>query len=375
MDLTNYSTATKLRIATQTTSNTVGFKRLRNQLSRRDPWLPVKFYEHWIMECNSPLFATYNGQQTERTSRGMMTGRDAFASGLHRTGVGGTSSPCISSTSYMRDMSNRLIGKVRESPLNLGTSLGEYKETAEFLAGAMKTSSRVIHYVKKGNFAAALRQITNSNGKSNMRDVFEQTANAHLAAMYGLKPLAMDAYNATNVLSNEIEQPLMMRIFVRGINIDEFLVAKDGTRYINELSLKVKGRGCIQVEVVNDFLFTLDKLGILSPESLGWELLPLSFVLDYYAPFGKYFQGIRPPQGIGKVSGWLSFNMRAKWSSETNIPTPAPGWKTKAYGEDRWKHRDVITAFPQFWYENPDISLSKSQILTSLALLVQATAR
>lgn len=375
MDLSNINTATYFRIATQTTSNTPNFKKLRQsgKSNAKPVRLPFRNYEHYILEVKSPQAATYSGLRSERDARGIETGNNAFGNGFFSTQTGGTKAylPVLEAT-YLNNISNRLIGKVRDSPLNLGTSLGEFRETAEFIAGAMKTSANVVRHVKRGNFAAALRNITNSDARSSMRDVFRQTANANLACMYGLKPLVSDVYESTNRLSNYVEQPTLVRVYARGVPVKTRLIAKDGTRYYNECDISIVGRGCLEVEVENSFLFTLDKLGVLDPVSIGWELLPLSFVLDWFIPVGKYLQGFSPPKGIKSTQGYLTYTLNARGRQMTNISIPPPGWKTEATFIERRKKRTVITSFPQFWFTVPDVSLSQSQVSAGLSLLTQA---
>jgi hypothetical protein len=48
----------------------------------------------------------------------------------------------------------------------------------------------------------------------------------------------------------------------------------------------------------------LETLGLLNPLSLAWELLPYSFVIDWFLPIGDYLAATTASAGMTWVNGW-----------------------------------------------------------------------
>jgi hypothetical protein len=71
-----------------------------------------------------------------------------------------------------------------------------------------------------------------------------------------------------------------------------------------------------------DFVFAQAALasasadGLTNPASLAWELLPFSFLVDYYADIGSYIENLDATAGKGFVGG--SITMYEEWTRDSN---------------------------------------------------------
>ena len=73
---------------------------------------------------------------------------------------------------------------------------------------------------------------------------------------------------------------------------------------------KHKGfHGCkvrLDYYIENPFLQTLTQLGLTNPAQLSWELLPLSFVVDWAYPLGSYLDTLDADLGLSFRGGSIS---------------------------------------------------------------------
>lgn len=57
-------------------------------------------------------------------------------------------------------------------------------------------------------------------------------------------------------------------------------------------------------------LRTLNQLGLVNPASLAWELIPWSFVVDWFIPIGPLLSVLTAPAGLIFISGTDNFKVQ-----------------------------------------------------------------
>jgi hypothetical protein len=116
-------------------------------------------------------------------------------------------------------------------------------------------------------------------------------------------------------------------------------------------------------------------LGLTNPLNVAWELVPFSFVVDWFIPIGSFFDGLVPPQGVSRVKGVSSYRGefegrgRAKWNFPVPPNTRDGESEHKGSWTSRFKGRSPMTSFPRYHLVGADFSLSKTQIASGLSLL------
>lgn len=134
------------------------------------------------------------------------------------------------------------------------------------------------------------------------------------------------------------------------------------------ISAKIDGAAMCCAEVNNPVARALSDYGIDDPLSWGWELLPFSFVVDWFAPVGDWLSGLRPIHGLAFRYGFitlkgqgLSFQtMRIQWGSSSvgrldflskrRIPLsnfPEPTWR--GYDPNGYGPRQVAHTMALVW--------------------------
>lgn len=121
----------------------------------------------------------------------------------------------------------------------------------------------------------------------------------------------------------------------------------------------------------------LAQTGIDNPALLAWELLPYSFVVDWFLPVGNYLESLNAFSGFSFVSGWVSYRTEQWYSVEYNgkVTNGTYGFQyRKGFGEiyrARYQ-RDVLSSFPGAGYptfKNPIGGEPLNRFLTAYSLL------
>lgn len=330
--------------------------------------LPDNSYYWWREDGVSPLTNTYNGPRTERDSHGRDSLRSTLAKGYLQDLTGGNRVTMEPADLMHAICKNKLNQKARESPVNLGVSLGEYRETAELFLGAAKRIVPLAKAVKKFDFSLALKTLT---GRKNDRasDAAKAAADAWLGWSYGVRPVMSDVYGSMQKLSENRDELYELHTVRASHRANLSGVSYGSNKYYRssiEAQARVTGKYSFYVE--NPLLFELDRLGVLNPVSIGYELIPFSFVLDWFIPIGGYLSGVVPPPGVHSVRGYTYLKASGLYVQSTDIPQ---GWHTWLESKEVIKDRRVFTGFPDYTLVVPDLSLSKAQIGSGLALLTQ----
>jgi len=279
---------------------------------------------------------------------------------------------------------NRLDQKVRNREIDLGVALGEYRETASFVSSAMVKTARSYQRLRRGDVSGALQVLTGKKNR-NWRDIPGAAANTWLAYTYGLSPLLRDVHDAVSLYERRYQRypevsvvRSSQRATIAGtatynFRTEDFPGVFRVIRQSSGCTADLRVSGCVSFRVTNPVLRKLDECGVINPLSVAWELVPFSFVVDWFIPVGRFIQSVVPPQGVDFVSGWLVESARGSALCEAFID-PGDGrdpWQTSATSIEVFKRRTVLGSFPRYHVQVPDLSLSKGQITSGISLLTQ----
>jgi hypothetical protein len=209
-----------------------------------------------------------------------------------------------------------------------------------------------------------------------LRDVVTAAGNTHLALTYAIRPLVSDVYNASIALAKKdrtlVEVKTIRARESRSWSGESRGIGSNLQNCVLEGGYLATCSGKVIFEVTNPFLRALDNLGILNPVSIAWELVPLSFVVDWFLPVGKFLQNVVPPQGVEFVRGYTYTKMRGYTHYRYDVRHLPSGYLITSNEANQYKHRKMLTGLPRYHVVVPDISLSRNQIASGLALLWQA---
>lgn len=289
----------------------------------------------------------------------------SFANGVDvASGVNGHyNSPIIAGQVLSRARSNAL-DKVRANDLNLGVTIGEARESANFVLKTAVTALRLI------------RRPWMIYHSLNPRDA----ASAFLAYKFGLRPLMADIHAGLSVLQSGLAAPIG---HVKAVAMDDtfFPPAPTASRRhdIHEWRRGVEVSYTFRLD--NPGLFELWRYGLTNPLSIAWELVTLSFVVDWFTGLGSFLSSLQGPLGLTYLSGYeTSFHSvrHTRWDNPAHLNGRTgcigiPGRRFDWIGTDlvcKASKRTVLTGFP---VSKPYLSLGlDSSKLASMVALIAA---
>lgn len=188
--------------------------------------------------------------------------------------------------SLVKRLKEEINGSGFDASVFLGTghqSLTTITQSAIRIASAMRN-------VRKGNIGEALRDLRGKSYRgSNFRkpvNTQAEFADAWLGIQYGWRPLIQDVYESGSFLANLLEVPFQFKCRVhKRIQASGDVQSSIGfTQWMSPIYTEDVWLTAILTEPPSIFF----KLGLTNPANLAWELLPWSFVIDWFVPVGDY---------------------------------------------------------------------------------------
>lgn len=184
----------------------------------------------------------------------------------------------------------RLFGKLREkvagSSFNAGVFLGEGRQALTMIANAATSLAWGYRAAKQGDFRSAARYLVRNNDRKKAV-AREGVATNWLQLQYGWLPLLADVHDGAQFLAHHLNTPLQHVIKVRvsstGPTSGAAFQGNGYSRALNPVSYRETSIKAILKEV-NVYQLS----GLTDPLSVAWELVPYSFVVDWFLPVGDY---------------------------------------------------------------------------------------
>jgi hypothetical protein len=197
----------------------------------------------------------------------------------------------------------KLLSKLREkmmgSDFNLSVFLGEGHQTLGMIADTAIRIAKSLHHLRKGDLAGTARSLLEGTSRAPIKPYksmkpFKPTAermSSHwLELQYGWLPLLNDAEAGAQALAHQLQTPLQQtyRMSVRRESRVVRTVSAGVMYPSTALSVRTHSRS--HKVIVSEHPSFMAKLGLTNPELVAWELLPFSFVADWFIPIGSYLE-------------------------------------------------------------------------------------
>lgn len=145
-----------------------------------------------------------------------------------------------------------------------------------------------------------------------------------------------------------------------------------------EKSCRVK----LWLKISNPQLSQLQQLGLTNPALVAWELVPFSFVFDWFISVGQYLQGITALHGVTILKAMQSYEEHVVGGSVESFPgyngfydnyLPWDGLLRDVYV--RRYRRDPLVVNQSDLYPPSDFSLPSGERLISALALMRTNVR
>lgn len=210
----------------------------------------------------------------------------------------------------------RLIEQTGSLNANLAQDLAQISQTVRTVTDSASRIARSVIALKKGNFSSAVDALwrgTHRVPRVERRPTnADALANNMLALQYGWKPLLMDVHGAAESLARYNlagDHVVVARSSAtqKDLRVDDLWTNETNPTKIGRVEFETSTRCIIGLRytIGNALRTFLAQTGFTNPVNLAWEVLPFSFVFDWFLPLGPYLETLSAWDGLSFVDGYL----------------------------------------------------------------------
>lgn len=270
---------------------------------------------------------------------------------------------------------------------NLAQDFAQINQTVRLIGNTMNRIIGSIGALKRGNFPGAIQALVDgTNYTRRLRNAkFSPTsslARNWLELQYGWKPLLKDVDGSMRSTAQLIAQDRSIQL-VRGssnMNLQTrgLLSGLGGNPGEWEVNTRHSARIGFRYKIDDHLKAYLAQTGFTNPINLAWEILPFSFVVDWFLPIGPYLETISSFDGLSFLDGYQTqFTkqvVHANWHRPTILAPGSPNEVTHEWAGSHsrvwWKlDRQKLTTFPKSRVPKLKNPISTTHALNALALL------
>lgn len=205
----------------------------------------------------------------------------------------------------------RLFDKLDEYKVNMAVFFAERQKTLDMVANKLEKVFRAYRDVKRGNPRRAARRlgIKSHNPRS------KQAAGQWLELQYGWRPLIGDVHSMLNLQGAGIPTGVF------GVAVEQFELDVNRQdlywftgKYTGHTVAKV---GC-DVAVSDPASAFANRIGLINPATVVWELVPFSFVIDWALPIGDHLDRLTTMAGLSFSNEYLSRVLNGEVKGQTD---------------------------------------------------------
>lgn len=279
----------------------------------------------------------------------------------------------------------RLSRSVNETKINVGIAFAERKQTASLIASTAHRIAAAAACLKRGN-VKGLYESLGLNGTPGKKEIARVTrtppskriAGHWLEYTFGWVPLLNDVFGAAETLASHAVGDFYhteAKASAKKALSDTF--KSGGVTYDRIQEGKYKFG--LRYRLDNYAQAALAQTGITNPLSVAWEILPYSFVIDWFIPVSGYLSTLNAFDGFIFTSGWESYKWEAWLEKDLRISlTDGTTYSLEETGNTsshEWVYeRKVLSTFPSQAFPSFRNPLDKGYLwhtVTSLALIRQ----
>lgn len=308
-------------------------------------------------------------------------------------GNGSYANPSLPSfpTNEYNSLLGTLIQKMQGSSFNAGVALAEAPKALKMITANAERINAALHMLRLREKPNAIwRILVRGTTRAQMRSPFSRRfgnsrtwasdlSDVWLQMQYGWYPLVSDVYNAAIWLAHLTEAP-----FTTTYKVSRRIKGGGSYTEISPANAKVRSFSSytqLNIKAVVKEKSTAQLAGLLDPLSVAWELLPYSFVVDWFIPIGNYLQARNLSSG---TEGTFVVSTLRYASVDGLVPTPRASPysivqdSAQDYREVTWSFsRTVSTALRAMLPAFTPLSevLNWRRAASALALLIKGSSK
>lgn len=277
----------------------------------------------------------------------------------------------------------RLSDKVAKMKINVGQAFAERKQTVDLIEKTIHRIYFAAYYLKKGRPDASFEVLGLKRPSPAFVQAVKDTpkskrlANYWLELQFGWSPLLEDVYGAAELLASRAMGEHYTEAMNATANALSFSDVKQNGALWGSLDAKCHCRLTAKYHLDDPARQALAQTGISNPALLAWELLPYSFVYDWFMPVNQYLKTLYAFDGFQFIKGTKALTYDVVYHRKHIFSYSYNGNSQVNSGHDerRWLRymRTPTNQWPEqvLKFRNPLDRGPLWKIATSLALLRQ----
>lgn len=210
--------------------------------------------------------------------------------------------------SWATRAANKAYAKFREAAVgetaSLGVTLAERKEAYGMVAKRAMGLARAYRSLRRGDFRRFLKELSvdpKRKHRNVVRTAAHEASGLWLEYWFGWSPTVQDIYTAGGIMSQPL--PADRVSGTSGLRYNEERLERN-QRWSEEGIFLIKTGATVRL--VNPDLFLLQQFGVLNPAVVAWEVVPFSFVVDWFTGFGNY---------LGALTDWVGCELEHPYTT------------------------------------------------------------
>lgn len=246
--------------------------------------------------------------------------------------------------------------------------------------GRLGVARKLLGYPRKKQLSAARRR---SLKREIIDPRYRQFASDWLELQYGWLPLLSDIDEMVAFAKGRPPRTFIRassstvidrsRSYVTKSNIDGGLSSN-----VDVLQGRCKRSYIAEIKTTDAYIRHLNSVGLLSPQAVAWELVPFSFVVDWFLPVGDFLQSATATLGVEIVGTLYTERLDYLTKTVSSLVPASSADIASGQGVRSHMYHQYIRLLPEFpsaklpSFKNP---LSVTRAANALALLTQSLKR
>lgn len=219
----------------------------------------------------------------------------------------------------------RARNKIKATDVNLGVAFAERSATARLVGSTAVNIAKSYRQLRRGEIRNAMDTLGISSSRREPRG--GNAPRKWLELQYGWKPLLSDVYGSVHALSKRRGSDWLVTAKGRSKSSGE-IVREFSSFGAGRVTASYEHSAMCRIDALprNDAIMSLASLGITNPLLIGWELLPFSFVVDWFLPIGGWLESLDALLGYDTIGYSNSVFTRLRWHDVGRTIPGAPGF-------------------------------------------------
>lgn len=284
-----------------------------------------------------------------------------------------------SDSDLLNEAKTKALLRAGDMKVNLAVSLLEAEKTSNLILDAARRIDKAYRSLRKGNFREVARQLNLPPNRVHR---------TWLEYSYGWKPLLMDVKGSAELMAQHHLHRAESFVVSASVSSSKTLQSQNvtsasgGTSTWSASSGQKTVRVKLRCRIDNPLAAAAQQMGLTNPALVAWELVPYSFVFDWFISVGDWLTAITSLQGLTVVSAMSStlfsgtgtytqtVNSSWFWGTILDSATASANCRRREYNRGPLSLSGLI-AYPVV---NTD-AFGFRKLVTSLALMRSSSSR